>query len=547
MDLLDNPFHTLGASPRDSRKRILELADDLSLIGEEEQCMEARSDLTNPRKRLKAEIAWILGVRPTLASELLSKLQTSPREAINVGNLHSLAKANLIASALPNLKPENAEQAVEWILELSQQFEIIEKDKVLSLINEERVVSGFPEVSDPKSVESELEERRVFFRKAIKKVLDHLSSDELVRAVTKVVDIATNEGQVHSPVLIEDIVDTYEIEAQEFLQNEGESILALVALIERKLEEEISDEQLFPLIDKLNSVVRNWDAVAQPIQVLTMSLGKEHEASRKLASEVRGLAIHMFNDYGKLDHSRKLTEMLQEVFAEVVQVAEQTAEDADALEDIAEQREQHLENAKAQEEEWRRQVTYETEVGAVFKDKLRISPDGVEWKGKTWPLDDIQNVRWGATKNSVNGIPTGTTYSIYWGDGSSGVNLELRKEATFSNFVDRLWKTVGVRLLTEFLEELGKGKSFRFGSAIFRDDGVELEKKKFFSSNERIFCKWNELQIWNGGGSFCIGKSDDKKLAEGFSYQEENNIHILEAAIRAYWKRGGGTLSSLLQ
>ena len=72
MDLLSNPFQILGASLRDDRQRILELADDMSLVNDADICMEARAELTNPRKRLKAELAWICGVRPSRASELIS-------------------------------------------------------------------------------------------------------------------------------------------------------------------------------------------------------------------------------------------------------------------------------------------------------------------------------------------------------------------------------------------------------------------------------------------------------------------------------------------
>jgi len=84
--------------------------------------------------------------------------------------------------------------------------------------------------------------------------------------------------------------------------------------------------------------VKNWDTVAQPIQVSTKSRGLDHDASHRVAGLVRGLAIHMFNEHGKLDFSQQLTNMLQEVFAEVGEVAERTAEDADALGEIAERR-----------------------------------------------------------------------------------------------------------------------------------------------------------------------------------------------------------------
>jgi len=57
MDLLQNPFLILTASTRDNRRRIVELADERSLLLDSNECLEASSNLTNPRKRLSAEIA----------------------------------------------------------------------------------------------------------------------------------------------------------------------------------------------------------------------------------------------------------------------------------------------------------------------------------------------------------------------------------------------------------------------------------------------------------------------------------------------------------
>ena len=128
--------------------------------------------------------------------------------------------------------------------------------------------------------------------------------------------------------------------------------------------------------------------------------------------------------------------MLQEVFAEVGEVAERTAEDADALDEIAEQRIQLIADAKNRAEEWRREVTFEADVGAVFKDKLRISPEGIDWKGRRWALDSITRVRWGGTRHSINFIPTGTTYSVFWGTNSSHVSIELRRETTIAILLD---------------------------------------------------------------------------------------------------------------
>ena len=546
MDLLQNPFHILNASPRDNRRRIMELADERSLLLDSSECMEARSELTNPRKRLSAEVAWLPGIGPKRAGELLSIIESSPTDLLAVDNLSSIARANLLAAGLARLPDHNADDVAEWILEIAWAFEDLDPDELSVIINEERIVSGFPEVSDLSAVEAEIQERRRHYRKVIKSALDNLSPKELVEAVTVAVESATDDGEEHGPILIADLVDSYEVEAQGFLDKEEGNIKALVEKLRAAVDAERSDSTLAPMVNQLIQVVNNWDTVAQPIQVSTKSRGLDHDASHRVAGLVRGLVIHMFNEHGKLDFSQQLTNMLQEVFAEIGEVAERTAEDADALGEIAEQRVRLIADAKNRAEEWRREITYEADVGAIFKDKLRISPEGIEWKGRRWDLDSITRVRWGGTRHSVNGIPTGTTYSIIFGNGSNYASIELKKEATYSNFIDRLWKAVGVRLLTEYLEGLRDGKKYRFGSTVMSDHGMELERKKLFGSNERVFCRWGELVVWNGAGVFCIGKKEDKKLAAAFSYQEEDNIHVLEAAIRMFWKRGGDRLSSLL-
>lgn len=546
MDLLQNPFQILTASPRDNRRRIMELADERSLLLDSNECMEARSDLTNPRKRLSAEVAWLPGIGPKRAGELLSLLESSPTDLLAGDKLSSIARANLLAAGLVRLPDHNADVVAEWILEISWAFEDIDPEELSVIINEERVVSGFPEVSDLSAVEAEIQERRRHYRQVIKSALDNLSPRELVEAVTVAVESATDDGEEHGPILIDDLVDSYEVEAQEFLVKEEEQIRALVEKLRAAVDAERPDSVLAHMVNQLIQVVKNWDTVAQPIQVSAKSRGLDHDASHRVAGLVRGLAIHMFNEHGKLDFSQQLTYMLQEVFAEVGEVAERTAEDADTLEDIAEQRSRLIEDTKNRAEEWRKEITYEAELGVIFKDKLRISPEGIEWKGRRWDLDSITRIRWGGTRHSVNGIPTGTTYSIIFGNGSNYASIELKSEAIYSNFIDCLWRAVGVRLLTEFLEGLRDGNKFRFGSAIMSDHGMELGRKRLFGSVEQVFCRWSELVIWNGAGVFCIGKKDDKKLVAAFSYQDEDNIHVLEAAIRMFWERSGDRLSSLL-
>lgn len=549
MDLIENPFYILGTSPGDDRLKIMDLAEEKSLLGDSSVCDNARSDLTNPGRRLVAEIAWMPGISPRRASQATSLLNENPLKLHTFSqNMNPITKANILAAGLLRLGNNlSVEKFSEWVLELALTFEEMDPEDILTMINEERNVAGFPEVTNLSLVEAELANRRQHFRKNIKLALDKLPSTDLVKVLTLIVETATDNGDISGPILIDDIVDSYEVEAQPFLEKERENIEKLINQI-KCAAESMQPDEVGILIHKLEVVVKNWDIVAQPIQVSNKSRGHDHNESIQVAALIRSLAIHLYNDYGKLELSQKLTSLIKSVFAEVVDVAERASEDESALEEIAEnQRIINLENKK-REYEWRQKISYETELGVFFKDRLKISPEGIEWKGKVWDLESITRIRWGATQNSINGIPTGTNYYIFFGDDNIGETIDTRKETVFKEFIDRLWKAVGVRIFTEFLEGLRDGKRFKFDSAIVEDRGIYLEKKRnIFSSGNLVFCRWNELKTWNASGNFYIEKKDDDKVSVVLSYQDDDNTHILEAAIRAFWKRPGEKLSSLLE
>ena len=531
----------------------MELADERDLLLDSSACIQARSYLTNPRKRLFAEIAWLPGLSPKRSTEVLQLLESTGEDldmnncaffsdTLGLGKTTPTARTNLLAAWLSRLPDYSPDEVAEGILEIAWAFEDINREALCTTINDERIVAGFPEITDLSAVEVEIQNLRRYYRQVIESALDNLPTNELVEAVDEVVESATHNGDDHGPILIDDLVGWYQLRVQEPLNKDEGNIKALVEKLRTSADGELPDSTLAPIINELNRVVKNWDKVAQPIQVNTKSQGLDHNASHQVADLVRGLAIHLYNEHGKLDFSRQLTGMLQEVFAEVVEVAERTAEDKSALDDIAEQ----IDDEKKRAEEWRKEITYEADIGTLFKQKLRISPEGIEWKGCQWDLDSITRVRWGGTRHSVNGIPTGTIYNVIFGDDSDYASIRLKKEAIYSDFIDCLWRAVCVRLFSEYLNYLRDGGKIRFGSAVVTDHGLELERKRLFSSNELVFCRWCEIVMWNHAGVFYTGKKGDKKLAAAFSYQEDDNIHILEAMIRMLQKQGGNRLSSIL-
>lgn len=537
-----NAFWLLGATARDNRQRIVELAEEKSLELDHDVCQKARSDLTSPRTRLAVEMAWLPGLSPKKAAQLARQVLRDPMSVRSESGLPALAHANLLAAAFEAVDAnDEAVDIANFIQEMASLVEKLSVDDVLRDINEDRSVSGFPEIKASEQVETELTERKRYFRNSIKDALNRLPPSSLVEAMTMAVDGVTAGGEYHAPELIDELVDSYEVEAQAFLQKEAENVHKL---INSALDSAKSGEgAVKPLLDKLEIVARNWDKVAQPIQLSAKARGINHRPSNELALSIRSLAIDLFNEHDMFAQSKRITGLLQELFSELPELAERVEQDADALEDIFHNRKQ----AESRRNEWAREITYRAEVGMIFKDTLSISPEGIAWNDRQYPLDTITRVRWGGVRQSINGIPTGTTYTIAFGDNQSETVVELRREEIYSTFIDKLWRAVCVRLLTELLVALKAGEEISFGEAAVRDDGVTLTKHKFMGS-ERIRFTWYQVKIWNADGAFYIGAKDDKKIDVGLSYIHTPNTHVLEQAIRMVFKKPGMRgLSDLLR
>ena len=541
--LQQNPFALLGVTTRDDRRRIVELAEEKSLELDHDACQKARSDLTSPRMRLSAEMSWLPGVSPGKATQFVSALYSDPMSLREESGLPTLAHLNLLASAFEAVDGnDSADDVAEFIQEMACLVDDLSSEQVLRDINEDRAISGFPEVKGIDQVEAELSERKRYYRNAIKDALNRLSPASLVEAMTMAVDQITYGGEEHAPELIDELVDSYAVETQGFLEKEAESVEKLIQAARNSAKS--GENAVKPIVDKLIVVARNWDNVAQPIQLSAKARGINHDPSHEIAYSIRSLAIDLFNEHDMLDQSKMLTEVIQELFAELPEVVERVDEDAEALANIFRNREQ----AETQQVEWARDITYRAEVGVMFKDVLSISPDGVAWKNQRFPLEAITRVRWGAVRHSVNGIPTGTSYTLAFGDNRSEAVVELKKESTYSTFLEKLWKAVVVRLLTELFEKLQAGNEVRFGEAVLRDDGITLIKHKFLGANEKVRCSWGQVHVWSADGSFYIGSKDDKKTYVGLSYIHAANTHVLEQAIRmAFKKPGMRRLSDMLR
>lgn len=528
-----NAFHLLRVNTRDDRAKILEQAEERALHLDQAACQKARSDLTNPRTRLGVELGWLPGISPRAAEKLVDTLPGDPLGVALQKGLPELARANLLAAALELTDPDTlpASTFADFMRTLGETVDRFEPNTILREINEDRVLAGFPEVRDATVIEDELDERRKTYRVTLKNALDVMPSLKLVETITLLMERATSSGSKPAPRIIDELVDSYALETHEFLEREQTSITSLIASAREAAAGGASAVNL--VLNRIERVARNWDRVVQPIQVSMMARGMTHQPSYDLGFALRSLGIDLFNKHDLLDEAQRMTTLLRELFAKVGDVSEKLEQDAAALRDLRKKAADSVKEKAA----WRASVTYKADVGLLLKDELSISPEAISWKNRSYSLESITRVRWGATRRSVNGIPTGTDYSIAFGNGKNDESVSLRREETYSKFTESLWRAVCVRLLLDTVKALKAGASLQFGSISVSDDTALLQRHKIFGT-EAVRLNWSEVHIWTSNGRLFLGATKDKKTYSSASYMNDWNTHILDHLVRGSFKHG---------
>ena len=510
------------------------LAEERSLHLDEAACQRASSDLIAPRTRLGAELAWLPGVSPAKALDVIDKLSAPD---FDTSGLPPLALANVLAS---KPTPSQNDAIIKSIIDLGKAADSINLDEIMRDLNEDREVAGIPKVTDPDLVDQELSTRRRAYCDYAKGLLDRLPTSCLVQVLNEVAELGTSVGTNHATRLLEDLIAFYEVASQGFMEGEAKNVQALLS--QMIVQTADGNGSIHDTVCDLRAVLDNFANVTRPILLISKSKGIDHPATRELAYSIRGAALELNNTHNLSEVSNDLTQMLRSKFALLTEFAEHVSQDAEALKGILESRQEARANAK----KWEESLSYSTEIGVVFPDKLEMSAKGgVSWRGQTIRFEDVSWLCWGGTRHSVNGIPTGTTYDIQIGSDEGSMTIRTRKLEVFSEAVDRLWRGAGVRIAMDFARQVKKGGVLRFPNVVVEDESLVITRKRIFRKDEDIRLTWDKVRIWDAEGNFCLGDRNDTSLYVALSYLGQPNIVVLEQMIRAFFKTGSSNLGSL--
>ncbi|MEI8327001.1 MAG: hypothetical protein WCH44_16880, partial [Betaproteobacteria bacterium] len=330
-------FGLLGATTRDKKSRILMLAEEASLALDPEQCAKARQDLTNPRNRLACELAWLPGLSPKRAADYCDLLDGDLSAFIKLAAAEQgLARANLVAAGLEMLSPDASASAwSDLILELVVASDHIEPASLMAILNEDRSVAECPAIQSEDAVANDLSARLRALRDVIRESLDRMGTTQMLRVVFKVVDAATDSGEHRSPLLLDELMDAYGLDARAFLAKEADNVIKLVGAAK---DVNSDPAALKPLLDKLEKVVSNWTQVAKPIQMSMKARGLVHHLSGRVGYSIRGLVLNFVNEADAIEAAQRVTNILREHFSQFPELADRVEDDVTQLDQIARRR-----------------------------------------------------------------------------------------------------------------------------------------------------------------------------------------------------------------
>jgi hypothetical protein len=533
MDPFSNPFYRINARTHNNRGKLIELADTQGLVGDPEDASLALSNLINPRKRLAAEAAWFPGTSDTQVDLLLETLKTSPQSLLESKKLPAdgMARVNLLAAGMARLNASvcSVSLIASWILEIAYSFEKVDPDTLMMIINEDRVVSGFPEVTNTAAVREEINERRRYLRSVIMSVLNGMTPRKRLQTITYAIEYSTEGGERQAPSVVFDMVDLYEVESKAAISGYERRIQLLIPQVRDGVSGARGDSDVENLIDALAADFVEWKYIAWPVHLCARIRGLK--TSRDTLKNMLSELTSYLYDLGRPDFVDRLSEKLKGA--------------PEGWESAEEVRGENAVPPEAPIEASGEDIVFDMDVEIISRERVCVSSEWIEWRGVRWNLRGITRLRWGRVPGEEGDARNAVSYRVFWGDESSCAFLDFLDTRAYEKFVRSLWKTVGLNLLYKILAWLRNGRSYRFGSVMANDFGIELERHKS-AGGRKIFCVWDDIVIMDEPGVFCIGKKNNGDLWTDFKYLEDDNINLLENAVRMRARRGGDKLSSLL-
>lgn len=309
MEVNENAFDLLGVTPEDGIARINDVKDEKSWVDEPNESMyeAARETLTNPRKRLQAEVSWFLK-NSNSAFSLMNEVQNCRG-----------ADIRLVVQKIVVLDDEYKQALQE------ESLDDIYTDIIIS--RKKAGISADIEQDDIEEALSQLLEEGA--KAAIDTLLRKCSTREAAQIGNVIAKEMIQPGIGKYPKKYGDcirfFIDLYNMKVQNELDTRSE-----------KIQQDIEAAKVYTSVAQLSPLFQEiewFDYLAQPLQLYFEDQGQADKQSQSedIAGSLRKLSLFYHNERQLTELSMAVTEKAMQVFAENPKVLQQLQEDDEIL------------------------------------------------------------------------------------------------------------------------------------------------------------------------------------------------------------------------
>ncbi len=388
MNLRSNPFYILKISCTAGRRDVMSAAEALNLLLDSEDVSYAQNELINLSKRSLAEINWFPNADEDILSEIIKSIDGG--NPISTDELISIDRLN---ASLYNFTISESTDAYELgfdILDLDEQYSSLDNNEIAEAINKNRREAGLPTIQ-PEDVENGLIQKRNEIKLAVTEKLSVLEQDSYIELVTIIAEKCISDDYYDDGVILDDVLDQYEVRMQSDLETLTQQIQASITQI-KQFE---NTKPLEPSVKEIIKKIQEWDRIAQPLQLRSQSSGVPHDISEELGRDVRDLSLFLNNEKHDTEAALTLVKAMRVVFSELGELVDIFESDSDTLEQLlkgkkdAEKLLSELESIKNSANQIK-QNPYQSNVGILIS---RIQSLNTLLKTIALDEDSIRNIR----------------------------------------------------------------------------------------------------------------------------------------------------------
>lgn len=309
MSLQKNPFYLLKIPCTASRRQVVAAAEDRVFFLDPSICSEAQNVLINPSKRLGAELGWFIDADSARCSAISDCI--SSRIRIQAEGLIPISKLN---ASLFNFSLDSKLSIIETgylILDIDKQYSALDAVQIMEVVNGNRSMAGLASVQK-QDIEVELNKKRDVIRQIISDKLTTMNKGVYIKLVTMLAEYLSDEDY-DDGIILSDVLDQYEIRIQSELEERTEKIKAKVEYIKSQSDDSVIAKEIQSLIQD----VKQWDVIAQPLQLKAQASGMPHKNSETIGLEVREVAIFLNNERDNAKEAIEFLQVMREVFSEL--------------------------------------------------------------------------------------------------------------------------------------------------------------------------------------------------------------------------------------